>query len=66
VRIYLRTMGSIKLLSREGEIAIAKRIEAGREAMIAGLWRARSPSSLVLDKDLCVSAAIGGAVPSSA
>jgi RNA polymerase primary sigma factor len=37
VRMYLRTMGSIKLLSREGEIAIAKRIEAGREAMIAGL-----------------------------
>src|SRR5438093_431205 len=37
VRMYLRTMGSIKLLSRQGEIAIAKRIEAGREAMIAGL-----------------------------
>ena len=37
VRMYLRTMVSIKLLSREGEIAIAKRIEAGREAMIAGL-----------------------------
>ena len=37
VRMYLRTMGSLKLLSREGEIAIAKRIEAGREAMIAGL-----------------------------
>src|SRR5712691_2929965 len=37
VRMYLRTMGSIELLSREGEIAIAKRIEAGREAMIAGL-----------------------------
>ncbi len=37
VRMYLRTMGSIELLSRQGEIAIAKRIEAGREAMIAGL-----------------------------
>jgi RNA polymerase primary sigma factor len=37
VRMYLRTMGSIELLSRQGEIAIAKRIEASREAMIAGL-----------------------------
>jgi RNA polymerase primary sigma factor len=37
VRMYLREMGSIELLSRAGEIAIAKRIEAGREAMIAGL-----------------------------
>jgi RNA polymerase primary sigma factor len=37
VRMYLREMGSVKLLSREGEIAIAKRFEAGREAMIAGL-----------------------------
>src|SRR5262245_37366549 len=37
MRIYLREMGSLGLLSREGEIAIAKRIEAGREAMIAGL-----------------------------
>ena len=37
VRMYLREMGTIELLSREGEIAIAKRIEAGREAMIAGL-----------------------------
>ena len=37
VRMYLREMGSVELLSREGEIAIAKRIEAGREAMIAGL-----------------------------
>ena len=39
VRMYLREMGSVELLSREGEIAIAKRIEAGREAMIAGLAR---------------------------
>src|SRR5258707_12254305 len=37
VRMYLREMGSVELLSREGEIAIAKRIEAGRGAMIAGL-----------------------------
>jgi RNA polymerase primary sigma factor len=37
VRMYLREMRPVKLLSREGEIAIAKRIEAGREAMIAGL-----------------------------
>src|SRR5436189_6050866 len=35
--MYLREMGSVELLSREGEIAIAKRIEAGREAMTAGL-----------------------------
>jgi RNA polymerase primary sigma factor len=37
VRMYLREMGSVELLSREGEIAIAKRIEAGREMMISGL-----------------------------
>ncbi len=37
VRMYLREMGTVELLSREGEIAIAKRIEAGREAMISGL-----------------------------
>ena len=37
VRMYLREMGSVELLSREGEIAIAKRVDAGREAMIAGL-----------------------------
>jgi RNA polymerase primary sigma factor len=37
VRMYLREMSSVELLSREGEIAIAKRFEAGREAMIAGL-----------------------------
>ncbi|MCY4151144.1 MAG: RNA polymerase sigma factor RpoD [Aestuariivita sp.] len=37
VRMYLREMGAVELLSREGEIAIAKRIEAGRGAMIAGL-----------------------------
>ncbi|MCC0023197.1 MAG: RNA polymerase sigma factor RpoD [Hyphomicrobiaceae bacterium] len=37
VRMYLREMGTVELLSREGEIAIAKRIEAGRETMIEGL-----------------------------
>src|SRR6201992_1247650 len=37
VRMYLREMGSVELLSREGEIAIAKRIEAGREQMIGGI-----------------------------
>ena len=37
VRMYLREMGAVELLSREGEIAIAKRIEAGRNTMIAGL-----------------------------
>jgi RNA polymerase primary sigma factor len=37
VRMYLREMGSVELLSREGEIAIAKRIEAGREMMISGI-----------------------------
>ena len=37
VRMYLREMGSVELLSREGEIAIAKRIEAGREKMIAAI-----------------------------
>ena len=39
VRMYLREMGSVELLSREGEIAIAKRIEAGREKMIGGHLR---------------------------
>ncbi|MFT9251731.1 MAG: RNA polymerase sigma factor region1.1 domain-containing protein, partial [Acetobacter okinawensis] len=37
VRMYLREMGTVELLSREGEIAIAKRIEAGRDEMIGGL-----------------------------
>src|SRR5260370_441288 len=44
VRMYLREMGSVELLSREGEIAIAKRIEAGREAMIAGLGESPGPT----------------------
>ncbi|MDA0240283.1 MAG: RNA polymerase sigma factor RpoD, partial [Proteobacteria bacterium] len=38
VRMYLREMGSVELLSREGEIAIAKRIEAGRDMMISGIY----------------------------
>ena len=37
VRMYMREMGTVDLLSREGDIAIAKRIEAGQEAMISGL-----------------------------
>ena len=37
MRLYLREMGAVELLSREGEIAIAKRIEAGREMMIGGI-----------------------------
>ena len=41
VRMYLREMGSVELLSREGEIAIAKRIEAGREMMIGGICSRR-------------------------
>ncbi len=50
VRMYLREMGSVELLSREGEIAIAKRIEAGREAMIAG--PVRKPADLPGDHHL--------------
>jgi RNA polymerase primary sigma factor len=64
VRMYLRDMGSVELLSREGEIAIAKRIEAGREAMIAGLcespltfqaiiiWRDELMNAKVLLRDI--------------
>ena len=51
VRMYLREMGSVELLSREGEIAIAKRIEAGREAMIAGLCE--SPLTSPFHADTC-------------
>jgi hypothetical protein len=46
--MYLREMGSVELLSREGEIAIAKRIEAGREAMIAGLCESPLTSTNIL------------------
>ena len=64
LRIYLRDMGSMELLSREGEVAIAKRIEAGREAMMAGLcessltfqaisiWRDELYSCKVLLRDI--------------
>ena len=64
VRMYLREMGSVELLSREGEIAIAKRIEAGRETMIAGLcespltfqaiimWREELNDAKVLLRDI--------------
>jgi RNA polymerase primary sigma factor len=64
VRMYLREMGSVELLSREGEIAIAKRIEAGRETMIAGLcespltfqaiiiWRGELEEAKILLRDI--------------
>src|SRR5690554_457949 len=64
VRMYLREMGSVELLSREGEIAIAKRIEAGRETMIAGLcespltfqaiiiWRDQLAAAEILLRDI--------------
>jgi RNA polymerase primary sigma factor len=48
VRIYLRELSSLELLSREGEIAIAKRIEAGREAMIAGLCESPLTSQAII------------------
>ncbi|MEA4837593.1 MAG: RNA polymerase sigma factor RpoD [Rhodospirillaceae bacterium] len=49
VRMYLREMGSVELLSREGEIAIAKRIEAGREMMIGGICESPMTIRAVLD-----------------
>src|SRR5688500_5295553 len=64
VRMYLREMGSVELLSREGEIAIAKRIEAGRETMIEGLcespltfqaiiiWRDQPAAAEILLRDI--------------
>src|SRR5688572_10891506 len=64
VRMYLREMGSVELLSREGEIAIAKRIEAGREIMIEGLcespptfqaiiiWRDQLAAAEILLRDI--------------
>ena len=67
VRMYLREMGSVELLSREGEIAIAKRIEAGREMMIGGLcespitvrqlmtWRDALQQNRMLLRDGCAS-----------
>jgi RNA polymerase primary sigma factor len=49
VRMYLREMGSVELLSREGEIAIAKRIEAGRERMIAAICESPLTLKALLD-----------------
>ncbi len=79
VRMYLREMGTVELLSREGEIAIAKRIEAGRDAMIRGLcespltfeaimvWRQELTDERVLLRDIidleATYAALNGGVP---
>ena len=79
VRMYLREMGTVELLSREGEIAIAKRIEAGREAMIRGLcesaltfeaimaWREELQSGRVLLREIIdleqTYGGVGGAQP---
>ncbi|MEM8916677.1 MAG: RNA polymerase sigma factor region1.1 domain-containing protein, partial [Pseudomonadota bacterium] len=49
VRMYLREMGSVELLSREGEIAIAKRIEAGREMMIGGICESPLTMEAIID-----------------
>ncbi len=49
VRLYLREMGAVELLSREGEIAIAKRIEAGREMMIGGICESPLTIQAILD-----------------
>ncbi len=76
VRMYLREMGTVELLSREGEIAIAKRIEAGRNAMIRGLcespltfeaimvWREEVAEGRVLLRDVIdLDATYGGKNP---
>ncbi|MGD9743070.1 MAG: RNA polymerase sigma factor RpoD [Dongiaceae bacterium] len=73
VRMYLREMGSVELLSREGEIAIAKRIEAGRDMMISGIaespltcraiveWRDRLKANQMLLRDVIdLEATFGG------
>ena len=49
VRMYLREMGGVELLSREGEVAIAKRIEAGRKSMIAGICESPLTIRAVID-----------------
>ena len=49
IRMYLREMGGVELLSRGGEIAIAKRIEAGQEAMISGLCESPLTLQAILD-----------------
>jgi RNA polymerase primary sigma factor len=75
VRMYLREMGSVELLSREGEIAIAKRIEAGRDMMIGGIcespltfrallsWRDRLSQGQMLLRDIIDLDATYGATP---
>ncbi|WP_428247607.1 RNA polymerase sigma factor RpoD [Ferrovibrio sp.] len=78
VRMYLREMGSVELLSREGEIAIAKRIEAGREKMISAIcespltiqaivqWRDDLVEGRLLLRDVVdLEATMGGGVPES-
>ncbi len=49
VRMYLREMGAVELLSREGEIAIAKRIEAGRDTMILGLCESPTTFNAIIE-----------------
>ncbi|MEJ1996298.1 MAG: RNA polymerase sigma factor RpoD [Limibacillus sp.] len=78
VRMYLREMGSVELLSREGEIAIAKRIEAGREKMIGGIcespltieallyWREALQNGDILLRDIIDLDATYGGGPESA
>ncbi len=79
VRMYLREMGSVELLSREGEIAIAKRIEAGRDTMIRGLcesaltfeaimvWREELASGRILLREVIdLEQTYGGATAASA
>ncbi len=78
VRMYLREMGSVELLSREGEIAIAKRIEAGRDMMIGGIaespltyralleWRDRLSRNEMLLRDIIDLDATYGRAPDAA
>jgi len=78
VRMYLREMGSVELLSREGEIAIAKRIEAGRDMMIGGIaespltyralleWRDRLSRNEMLLRDIIDLDATYGRAPDPA
>ncbi|MBK1698955.1 RNA polymerase sigma factor RpoD [Rhodovibrio salinarum] len=78
VRMYLREMGSVELLSREGEIAIAKRIEAGREKMIGGIcespltikallsWREALKDGQILLRDIIDLDATYGGTPDGA
>ncbi|MGD9615465.1 MAG: RNA polymerase sigma factor RpoD [Alphaproteobacteria bacterium] len=79
VRMYLREMGSVELLSREGEIAIAKRIEAGRDMMIGGIcespltvrmllvWRDKLNENTMLLRDIIdLDATYGSTTPDGA